>query len=63
MWISPFNPETGSNFQKNLGFIEGNSWQYTFMLAHDTKGLNKLNGWRRGILQNSYRKFLRYWTV
>ena len=44
LWISPFTPETGSNFQKNLGFIEGNSWQYTFMLAHDTKGLINLMG-------------------
>ena len=44
LWISPFTPETGSNFQKNLGFIEGNSWQYTFMLAHDAKGLINLMG-------------------
>ena len=44
LWITPFNPETGANFQKNLGFIEGNSWQYTFMLAHDTKGLINLMG-------------------
>ena len=36
--------ETGDNFQKNLGFIEGNSWQYTFMVAHDTKGLIRLMG-------------------
>ena len=44
LWITPFNPETGANFQKNLGFIEGNSWQYTFMLAHDAKGLINLMG-------------------
>lgn len=43
-WVRPFNPETGANFQKNLGFIEGNSWQYTFMLAHDNKGLMQLMG-------------------
>jgi predicted alpha-1,2-mannosidase len=43
-WVRPFNPETGANFQKNLGFIEGNSWQYTFMIAHDTKGLMQLMG-------------------
>ena len=43
-WVRPFNPETGANFQKNLGFIEGNSWQYTFMVAHDTKGLMQLMG-------------------
>ena len=44
LWITPFNPKTGANFQKNLGFIEGNSWQYTFMLAHDAKGLINLMG-------------------
>ena len=43
-WVHPFNPETGANFQKNLGFIEGNSWQYTFMVTHDTKGLIQLMG-------------------
>ena len=43
-WYKPFNPNTGANFEKNMGFIEGNSWQYTFMVAHDTKGLIKLMG-------------------
>ncbi|SNY95462.1 GH92 family glycosyl hydrolase [Flagellimonas pacifica] len=43
-WLIPYNPETGANFVKNLGFIEGNAWQYTFMVSHDTKGLMKLMG-------------------
>ncbi len=43
-WYTPFNPNTGANFEKNMGFIEGNSWQYTFMVTHDTKGLIKLMG-------------------
>ncbi len=43
-WVTPFSPNTGANFQKNLGFIEGNSWQYTFMVTHDTRGLMKLIG-------------------
>jgi predicted alpha-1,2-mannosidase len=43
-WYKPFNPNTGANFEKNMGFIEGNSWQYTFMVAHDMKGLIKLMG-------------------
>ena len=43
-WYAPFNPNTGANFEKNMGFIEGNSWQYTFMVTHDTKGLIKLMG-------------------
>ncbi len=43
-WLSPYNPEKGANFEKNLGFIEGNAWQYTFMVSHDVKGLIKLMG-------------------
>ncbi|WP_431126351.1 GH92 family glycosyl hydrolase [Flagellimonas flava] len=43
-WLTPYNPETGANFVKNLGFIEGNAWQYTFMVSHDAKGLMKLMG-------------------
>ena len=43
-WLTPYNPESGANFTKNLGFIEGNAWQYTFMVTHDVKGLMKLMG-------------------
>ena len=43
-WLTPYNPESGANFEENLGFIEGNAWQYTFMVSHDTKGLIKLMG-------------------
>ncbi|PIA80248.1 alpha-mannosidase [Gaetbulibacter sp. 4G1] len=43
-WYSPFNPNKGANFEKNLGFIEGNSWQYTFMVSHDAKTLIKMMG-------------------
>ncbi|WP_346883554.1 GH92 family glycosyl hydrolase [uncultured Algibacter sp.] len=43
-WLTPYNPESGANFQKNLGFIEGNAWQYTFMVSHDVKGLINLMG-------------------
>jgi len=43
-WLTPYHPETGANFVKNLGFIEGNAWQYTFMVSHDSKGLMKLMG-------------------
>ncbi|MDD7885025.1 GH92 family glycosyl hydrolase [Flavivirga sp. 57AJ16] len=46
-WFSPFNPNTGANFEKNVGFIEGNSWQYTFMVSHDIKTLMKLMGGKR----------------
>ena len=43
-WLTPYNPEAGANFVKNLGFIEGNAWQYSFMVTHDTKGLMQLMG-------------------
>ncbi len=43
-WLTPYNPEAGANFVKNLGFIEGNAWQYTFMVTHDAEGLMKLMG-------------------
>lgn len=46
-WYTPFNPNTGANFETNLGFIEGNSWQYTFMVTHDTKALMKLMGGKK----------------
>lgn len=43
-WLENFDPLAGSNFTKNLGFIEGNAWQYLFMLSHDIQGLIKLMG-------------------
>ncbi|MEP3836173.1 MAG: GH92 family glycosyl hydrolase [Algibacter sp.] len=43
-WYEPFDPLAGANFTKNIGFIEGNAWQYAFMVTHDTKGLMKLMG-------------------
>ena len=43
-WLRPFNPDTGANFVKNPGYIEGNAWQYTFMVPHDIKGLIDLMG-------------------
>lgn len=43
-WYEPFDPLAGANFTKNIGFIEGNAWQYTFMVSHDINGLMKLMG-------------------
>jgi predicted alpha-1,2-mannosidase len=43
-WYEPFDPAAGANFQTNVGFIEGNAWQYAFMVPHDIKGLMKLMG-------------------
>lgn len=43
-WMEGFDPLAGANFSKNPGFIEGNAWQYLFMLSHDAEGLIKLMG-------------------
>ena len=50
-WVTPFNPESGANFQKNLGFIEGNSWQYTFMVTHDIKSLIHQMGGKKSFVK------------
>ncbi|EAQ99987.1 GH92 family glycosyl hydrolase [Maribacter sp. HTCC2170] len=50
-WLTPYNPESGANFEKNLGFIEGNAWQYTFMVTHDVKGLIRLMGGQKNFAQ------------
>jgi len=39
-----FDPELGKNFEANVGFVEGNAWQYRFYVPHDTEGLIKLLG-------------------
>lgn len=43
-WYEPFNPYSGANFEKNVGYIEGNAFQYAFMIPFDIKGLVKLMG-------------------
>lgn len=58
-WYEPFNPDTGANFIKNIAFIEGNSWQYTFMVTHDTQALIKLMGGKKSFvnqLENVFEK-------
>ena len=43
-FYSPFDPKQGENFEPSPGFHEGNSWNYTFFVPHDVKGLAKLMG-------------------
>ncbi|PRX39923.1 GH92 family glycosyl hydrolase [Salegentibacter salegens] len=43
-WLEGFDPLAGANFTKNPGFIEGNAWQYLFMLSHDAEGLMQRMG-------------------
>jgi predicted alpha-1,2-mannosidase len=56
-WYEPFDPFAGANFTKNVGFIEGNSWQYTFMVAHDIKYLIKEMGGKRAFTQQLQKVF------
>ncbi len=50
-WYKPFNPYSGANFEKNVGYIEGNAFQYAFMISHDIKGLMKLMGGEKQFVQ------------
>lgn len=42
-WYYPFNPSlNGHSYHSQAGFVEGNSWHYTFMVPHDIPGLMNL---------------------
>jgi len=56
-WHQPFDPLSGANFTKNIGFIEGNAWQYAFMVPHDIYGLKKLMGGNKGFTKKLQRVF------
>lgn len=56
-WHEPFHPDTGANFVKNIAFIEGNSWQYTFMVAHDIKELINLMGGKKAFVDQLEKVF------
>ncbi|SHG24483.1 alpha-1,2-mannosidase, putative [Salegentibacter echinorum] len=43
-WYEPFDPNAGANFTENVGYIEGNAWQYLFMVPQDIEGLIALMG-------------------
>ncbi|NJM94756.1 MAG: glycoside hydrolase family 92 protein [Cytophagales bacterium] len=43
-WYEAFRPESYHGSWNNLGFVEGNSWQYTFFVPHDMEGLKNLMG-------------------
>ena len=43
-FYGPFDPLQGANFEPSPGFHEANSWNYTFYVPHDVKGLAKLMG-------------------
>lgn len=43
-WHSPFNPDSGRNFEPTAGYIEGTAWNYRFYVPHDVPGLIQLLG-------------------
>lgn len=46
-FLSPYKPEDGANFSNAPGFHEGSSWNYTFYVPHDVKGLARLMGGKK----------------
>lgn len=44
LFLTPFDPLLGANFEPNPGFHEGNAWNYTFAVPHDIPGIMKLMG-------------------
>ncbi len=49
-WYTPFEPY-GPDMKSMPGFVEGNSWQYTFFVPHDIKGLRDLMGGDKAFTQ------------
>ncbi|MCG1037721.1 GH92 family glycosyl hydrolase [Polaribacter sargassicola] len=56
-WYEPFNPLKGADFEKSIGFIEGNAWQYAFMVSHDIRGLIKLMGGKKSFINQLQKVF------
>lgn len=49
-FYKPFDPKQGENFEPSPGFHEGNSWNYSFYVPHDVKGLAKLMGGQKSFV-------------
>lgn len=56
-FYAPFNPLEGENFEPSPGFHEGNSWNYTFYVPHDVKGLARLMGGKKPFIDKLQRVF------
>jgi predicted alpha-1,2-mannosidase len=46
-WVEPFNPANN----RSDCYVEGSSWNYTFMVPHDIPGLIKLMGGSKNFIQ------------
>ncbi len=49
-WVQPFDPMFTSTAGSSM-FEEGNSWQYTFFVPHDVRGLAKEMGGREVLIE------------
>jgi len=56
-FLSPFNPKQGANFESVPGFHEGSSWNYSFMVPHDVKGLIKMHGGKKSFVNKLQKVF------
>ncbi|HRN54913.1 MAG TPA: GH92 family glycosyl hydrolase [Agriterribacter sp.] len=52
-WLTVFDPAS----KKINGFVEGSSWNYTFMVPHDIPGMIRLSGGNKKFLQQLSRCF------
>ncbi|MBS2210085.1 GH92 family glycosyl hydrolase [Carboxylicivirga mesophila] len=50
-FMEGFDPVQGENFEPVHGFHEGTSWQYSFAVPHDVKGLMRLMGGKNKFVQ------------
>ncbi len=57
LFLSPFNPSLGKNFEPSSGFHEGNSWNYSFFIPYDIKGLAQLMGGKDRFCEKLYAVF------
>jgi predicted alpha-1,2-mannosidase len=56
-FLKDFDPKQGENFEPCPGFHEGTSWQYTFCVPHDIKGLTKLMGGKKNFVNKLQKVF------
>lgn len=62
-WYKPFQP-FGPPMKSMPGFVEGNSWQYTFFVPHDIEGLRALMGGNKPFVEKLQTAFdSSYFTV
>lgn len=56
-WFSPFTPHSWQGSWSNPGFVEGNSWQYSFFVPYDPQGLIDLHGGEKAFTKKLQRCF------